>query len=205
MPCHNTAANCITDFDIDINDHITCERLGRIIGVYHSHPNGPAAFSPADIQSSEELELPFYLYDVKSQTWLNHVPSTYSPAMEGRRFVWGFEDCYETCRHHYRKLGIRLGDYDRDDTFDETDSNAILENLWKEGFELLPPTTPVQPNDALLFKIGPGNPRHLAVFLGNQRMLHHPLGMLSHIDFLTGTWLRRLKHVIRYKPGVDCV
>jgi proteasome lid subunit RPN8/RPN11 len=205
-PCTNIAADRTTNFEISKGEYLDCIRLGVVIAVYHSHPNGPASFSEWDLAVSKEAALPFYMYDVPSGEWFEYLPPTYSVKLEGRPFYWGFDDCYGTVRHYYREtLGLYLRDYDRDDNFGPSKSMAIMDHFADEGFVCFPPTEIVKPHDALLFDISKHCPQHLSVFVGNQRMFHHPLNALSHIDFLDGRYLSRLAHVLRHKTLLDSV
>lgn len=209
-PCANVAADPAAAFELSQDDHLACLKLGDVIGVYHSHPHGPAHFYQGaaadptqwtDIDIAEEAAIPFYLYDLQSGTWAEHIPASYTVQMEGRRFIWGFDDCYGTARHWYRqKLGLNLRDYDRDETFSETDSTAIMDNFAHEGFVRMDPaTTAIKLHDALLFDLTTRCPQHLAIFTAPQRMLHHPLNSLSHIDLIDGRWVSHLKHVLRHE------
>lgn len=205
FPCRNVALDPANRFEISSDDHLACLQLGDIIGVYHSHVTGPAEFSEGQVwtdkEVSEEAALPFYLYHLPSQSWKQHLPASYTVPLEGRRFLWGFEDCYETARHYFRQtLSIHLRDYDRDETFGPTKSDAIRENLHHEGFvQLNPSTTKIKLHDALLFDVSPRCPQHLGIFVSPQRMLHHPRKSLSHIDLIDGRWTSKLVSVLRHQ------
>ncbi len=203
-PCRNIAADPTKDFQISLQDQMAAMKLGRLVGVWHSHPVEPEAFSEDDLAGAERVCLPLYLYNVTAGTWLEYVPTTYSVPLEGRPFRWGFEDCYGTARHYYRQqLGLHLRDYDRDETFEKAGSNAILDNFEKEGFvRLEPDPSQIKLHDGLLFHITTANPQHLGVFQGRQGFLHHPLEKLSRIDQLDGRWLGHLKHVLRHQSQV---
>jgi len=207
FPCVNIAEDPTTNFEIAADDHLSCLKQGDVIACYHSHPNGPAVFSESDLETAEEACLPFYMYDVASQSWVEHLPDSYRVSYQGRRFIWGFEDCYSTCRHWYRQeLGLNLGDYDRDKTFDTTDSSAILDNFEKEGFVRFEVgQTEIRLHDGLLFDLKKRCPQHLAVFVSPQRMLHHPLNALSHIDLIDGRWVSHLKCILRHKSLINSV
>jgi proteasome lid subunit RPN8/RPN11 len=205
-PCRNIATTPIEDFSISQDDYLECIKLGTVMAVYHSHPTGPASFSEADLHYADEAVLPFYLYDVASGEWSEYLPPDYHVKLEGRPFYWGFDDCYGATRHYYREtLGLHLHDYDRDDTFGPTRSLAIMDHFGDERFILLPPTATIQPHDIMLFDISPRCPQHMSIFLGNQRMFHHPLNMLSKIELLSGGYIERLSHILRHKTMVVSV
>ena len=150
--CKNVSLNPEFEFEISTIDHLNCIKLGKIIGIYHSHPEGPSGFSEVDIDTAEESCLPFYMYDVKNDLWAEYIPSSYTVEIEGRPFYWGFDDCYGAARNYYRqKLGLYLKDYDRDYDFGATKSMAILENFEKEGFVKLNQNDDIRIHDALVF------------------------------------------------------
>lgn len=201
FPCQNIALDKTTDFEMSQEEYFECMKIGIPFAVYHSHPNGPSSFSPADLESSDESTMPFYLYDVKSGEWLEYIPKTYEISLEGQKFCWGINDCYGLCRNYFRQtLGIYIRDYDRDEDFGPSNSNMIMENFEKEGFVKFDlGAIDVKPHDALLFDISNRCPQHLGIFRGQQNFLHHPLGTLSRSEQLNDKWLRHLKYVLRHK------
>jgi proteasome lid subunit RPN8/RPN11 len=201
-PCTNVAANPAEEFEISADDYVRVStELGHIIGVYHSHPKGRAAFSEADIEAADEFALPLYLYAVETGEWLDYIPSTYRVELEGRQFCAGHDDCYGTVRTYFRQeLGVYLSDYDRDETSEDRNGTQILERFAVEGFVGVGSNQPIMKNDVLLFK-APGytTPQHMGVVLAGNRMLHHQMTRLSTVDDLDDKWMRRLVKVIRYQ------
>lgn len=191
-------------FEIDPQEYIAACGRGRVVGLYHSHPTGPATFSEEDLKVAREMEIPTYVYAVEDGGWASFVPEGYHVPLIGSAFAWGVADCYETVRLYYRQtLGIHLGDYDRDETFREAAPEAILQHIAAEGFTCVgTDASAIRPHDALVFST-PGHryPHHLAVYLGGNRILHHPYGALSRVDDLEGTYLARLLSVLRYVKG----
>lgn len=199
-PCKNVSReNLGENFTIDPQDYIEATHVGRIVGIYHSHPTGAASFSEADLSLAEEMELPLFLYAVETNEWTSFVPKNYELPLSGLPFNWGNFDCYELIRIYFRQIhGIYLTDYDRDETFENAEKSAITQYIEKEGFYWVPGNGPIKEHDVLLFKTpGTAYPHHLGVFLGKQRALHHPLGALSRIDTLNEKWLKRLAGVLR--------
>lgn len=210
-PCRNVTKDeegAARTFEIDCQEYIAASHLGRVCGVYHSHARSGAgaAFSEEDLAAAKEIGLPFYLYSVATQGWTSYIPPSYEVPLIGRPWIWGADDCYETVRIYYRqKLGIYLGDYDRDETFEQAEASAIVQHVKAEGFVWLPKGEPLQDNDVLLFKTpGTAYPHHLAVLTGRNVVLHHPRSKLSCHEQLNGKWLKRLEGVLRYvgKPSV---
>ncbi len=210
VPCPNVAdsAQRAHAFELAPTAFVTAASVGIPCGFYHSHPTGPAAFSDEDVDTAEELALPMYVVALNDAglppVWLSYVPRSYHVSPLGREFAWGEADCLETVRIHYRQeLGIYLTDYDRDDSFRDTQSSAIMDGFATEGFTNLgaDPTLAL-PNDVLLFNTdGRRFPHHLAVFTGRNRVLHHPYGGLSRVDDLDERWLSHLVGVLRYSQS----
>lgn len=196
--CKNIAIDPSCNFEVSTEDHMKCIGLGRIIATYHSHPYGPSAFSEHDLDMAENsFSLPSYIYSIPEKEWMEYIPKSYQVDPEGRPFVWGFQDCFETVRTHFRQNhGIYIQDYDRDESFEHARSYAIVENFEREGF-VAQPLGCIAVNDVFVFE-SMAAPQHLGIFKGNSRFLHHPLNMLSRIEIL-GRWQGRIKYILRHR------
>lgn len=202
-PCKNVALDKALEFEIDPQEYIACTLLGRPCAIYHSHPAGSlAAFSVHDLETAKEWDLPFHLYCVDEDRFLEYIPPEHKINLEGIPFCWGWHDCYSLVRDFFRQShGIYMNDYDRDETFESTDTNVIMENFEKENFHQLAGVGLIQKNDVLVFHSHRAYPQHFGIFLGSSKMLHHPLGNLSRIESITPNWQKRLQLIFRYnKP-----
>lgn len=188
-------------FEIADTEYTSLSQRARVCGIYHSHSTGgAAAFSKSDIELANVMELPIYLYVVDTGVWLSYVPPTYEVPLIGAVWSWGESDCYSLIRSYYHQTkGIYLGDYDRDETFENADHSVILQHVAAEGFTVLESNNAPAPDDVLVFTTGGGAyPHHLGVYLGGQMFVHHPIRALSRRDPLDGRWLKRLHQVLRY-------
>ncbi len=204
-PCVNIAVNPAMEFEISSVDYLDCIKKGKILAIYHSHtaasPFG-AGFTEADIDMAEEMEIPLRVYSINDNEWEEYIPENYKIPLEGQPFLWGEKDCYGLVRTFLRQeYKIYLSDYARDDTFQTSDNNIILENIEREGYYSVGSTALLKKHDILLFNSGRVNIQHMAVYIGNSRILHHPLHMLSNIEMLNQKWYNRLRHVLRYKES----
>lgn len=203
-PCTNVTQDeegSARAFEISNEEYVAAAQLGRICAIYHSHSlGGSPEFSEGDLDLAKEMGLPIYLYVVDTQRWLSYVPPTYVLNPIGQIWHWGTQDCYETVRTHYRQQkGVYLGDYDRDETFEGAAFSAITQYVTAEGFTPVSDPSLMRADDVLLFQtLGGAYPHHLGVYLGEQMVLHHPLGGLSRRDPLDGKWLKRVHQVLRY-------
>ena len=62
------------EFAIRMKDYVLADRLGDIIGIYHSHTKGDNGFSQADITISDQLELTNYLYEMETDKFYTYNP-----------------------------------------------------------------------------------------------------------------------------------
>ncbi len=205
-PCANVALDPVNDFEVAANDYVAAAVLGKVCGIYHSHPTGPAAFSDADLETARDMCLPMYLWSVEDSKMGEYIPPTYVVPLEGRQWIWGMADCYETIRIYYRQChDLYMGDYVRDDSWS---GSTIVDHIADEGFEYVQGNSPIKVGDALLFNTVTAYPQHLAVFLGAGRMLHHPLYQLSRSDQFTTCRLRhrwaRYDGRLRLTTHLDC-
>jgi proteasome lid subunit RPN8/RPN11 len=199
LECKNVAEKPSEEFEISIDDQLKVEGLGQPLAVYHSHPASSSGFSPADIESAEEIALPFYLYDVQSGDWHEFVPESYSPSAIGRSWCLGFQDCYGVVRDHFRQEhGIYMADYERDESFSHENQGVISSSYEREGF-VIAPISEVQCDDILIFKSDKVLPQHFGVYRGKNRFLHHLRNGLSCEQQLDAHWLSRLICAYRHK------
>jgi proteasome lid subunit RPN8/RPN11 len=202
-PCKNIADDKSLDFEISSEDYIICKNKGKILFIYHSHTAAStfgASFTPADIELADEIELPIRVYSITEDKWQEYIPKEYKISLIGQPFLWGEKDCFGLVRTFLRQeKGIYIGDYSRDKTFQNNNNNQILENIEKEGYYSTNSTCLLMRHDILLFTSGKLNVQHMAVYMGNSQILHHPLNMLSNIEPMNQRTLDRLKYVFRHK------
>ncbi len=205
FPCANTADDPVKRFEIDVRAHIRALHAGtELLGVYHSHVGEPEGFTEDDLEFAEHVALPQYLCNAEApDQLLNYLPPTCQPPLEGRAFTLGFHDCFELPRIYYRqKFGHYLADYERDESFRHEEQGTIMENYAREGFALLAPDPlQVREHDILMFRTERALPQHFGIFIGQNRMLHHPLNALSRAELITDRWWSRLHCIFRRDPS----
>ena len=70
----NIAEKKEEEFAIRMKDYVLADRLGDIIGIYHSHTKGDNGFYQADINISYQLELTNYLYEMETDKFYTYNP-----------------------------------------------------------------------------------------------------------------------------------
>jgi proteasome lid subunit RPN8/RPN11 len=74
LPATNTSTTPLTRYRVDPREHIALRRILRklsppltIVGVYHSHPRGPAAPSPSDVREAHVQEWAHVIVDLSGR------------------------------------------------------------------------------------------------------------------------------------------
>jgi len=202
-PCKNISFDKQNQFEISADDYLACKKRGQILSIYHSHPDNnlsEPSFSSFDLEMADEIELPFRMFSVKDNSWHEYIPKEYKLPLIGESFIWGEKDCYGLIRTFYRQeKNIYLPDFERDSSFYHENNNKILESAQKEGLEILSINNELKLHDIVLFSSGKANIQHMGIYMGNSKMLHHPLKSLSIIELLNDKWQSRFNHILRHK------
>ncbi len=204
VPCRNIGVG--TDqFVIHPEDYVRADRLGEIVGVFHSHPNLPAEPSQADKVACEASGLPWFILSFPSGQWHETQPSGYIAPLVGRAWAHGVLDCYSVIRDWYRaERGIDLPNFDRFDEWWKRGQNLYLDNFGSAGFEALGAvqSQEMEVGDVLLMQVASPVPNHAAIYLGDGLILHHLQGRLSSRDVYGGYWQKITTHILRHRTEI---
>lgn len=205
--CRNIAPDPKAHFMIDPADYGMLAQKGRVVGVWHTHPDLSPQPSDADRAGCENTELPWIILGVRKQVEgfgfegpVLIEPCGFEIPYLERPYVSGVLDCYNILLDFYkREYGIKLNDYPRIEADGRMGFSFFTERYGKEGFVRLIDQTP-QPGDVFLIQTQGDTPNHIAVYLGDDMILHHSHNRLSRRDIYGGGfWQKHTTHHLRHK------
>lgn len=185
-------------FLLDPIDYAAAEDRGEIVRIIHSHCYIGPKPSHVDLVSCEATRLPWSIVSVPNGVWHDFEPSGFRAPLVGRQWAHGTLDCYSLIRDYYMEvLKIEIPDFDREPTWWRKGGNLYLENFESAGFRSLP-ISEIQPHDVVLMQILSNVPNHGAIYLGDERILHHMNRRLSCREIWGGYYKKHTSKVLRY-------
>ena len=198
IPAKNIADNPNERFVLDPQAWIDAEAKGEITCIVHSHTNGNANFSHADIKACKQLNIPFYLLTLPIGSEAYYDPRIIQPYI-GRQWQYGATDCYALVRDWYnQELRIKLADFERGEVgeWENQTWNKFVENFAHQGF--IKVSESIKKHDVILMQISSPNPNHIGVIINESGyMLHHLYGRLSEEALFGGYWEKTCISVLR--------
>ena len=198
-PCRNLSPEPSHFFTIDPDDYASAEEAGEVTAVVHSHPTTPPQPSQADLMACEAGGgLPWFIVNPKTGAWGTCSPSGYRAPLIGREWVWGVSDCWTLVRDWYGEQGITLPDWRRPISHEQFEADPLFARHWDEaGFKRVDVAS-IRAGDAIFMDLSGTGLNHIAVYIGDQRILHHVgPGRLSSLDIYGGYWQKATGYVGR--------
>jgi cell wall-associated NlpC family hydrolase len=124
----------------------------------------------------------------------------------GRPYVDGENHCYKLARDFFRdNFDLELGDYVIPTNWDARKLDLIGKIHEKEGFEKVPDWSikSLRPGDVLCIAVRSNNANHLAIYVGNNEIIHHPLAQLSRVESIGDFYLMSTMYVLRHPAVPD--
>jgi proteasome lid subunit RPN8/RPN11 len=199
-PCQNLAPTADDFFLLDPADYADAEDAGEVVAVFHSHPKTPATPSDADRLGCTKSGLRWYIVNPGTLAWSEIAPSDYKAPLIGRQWVWSISDCWTLVRDWYKETwDLDLPDWERPLDMDGFTTNPMFDGCWKEAGFVEVPLETMQVGDAILMSLD-GSPglNHVAVYVGDQQILHHIRGRLSSRDIYGGYYQKQTGRVLRH-------
>lgn len=197
VPCGNRADDPLEEFRIAPEDYAAAEDRGEIVGVCHSHPDATSRPSDRDVAMCNGGEVPWHILSWPEGDLRTIVPQ--EAPLIGRPFVHGTDfDCYGLIRDWYRQeRGVELPRFPHDRYWWELGENLYLDHYRDAGFEAVTDGS-LQVGDVILMQVQSPVINHGAIYLGDNRILHHLFGRLSGVDVWGGYWAERTRLVVRF-------
>lgn len=204
--CENSAPEPYSRFRISSEEYLRCLGLGKIIGIWHTHTDEDAKPSEADRSACEGTGVPWYIIAVNkdgdSLVFSDPEsidPNGYQTPYIGRPYVYGIHDCYTlVCDYYKREYGIEMNrDYPRIDEWWKKGYDFFTENFERENFVTV--SDEPQVGDVFLLQMGSTVASHVAIYLGDDIILHHCHGRLSRRDVYGGMWSKHTVRHLRHK------
>lgn len=168
----NSASNPLVEFAVIPTQWR--EVASGCAALVHSHPDGPAYPSEADMRTQIALGIPFGIVVSTPQgaggyfEWGGNRPS-----LCDRPFRHGVTDCYGLIRDYFsEQLGIVLQDYARGWEWWEEGKNLYLELFSEAGFYRVR-NEDLQAGDMIMFRLRGEKPAHAGLYIGNGEIMHH--------------------------------
>jgi proteasome lid subunit RPN8/RPN11 len=199
-PCQNLAPTADDFFLLDPADYADAEDAGEVVAVFHSHPKTPATPSDADRLGCTKSGLRWYIVNPGTLAWSEIAPSDYKAPLIGRQWVWSISDCWTLVRDWYKETwDLDLPDWERPLDMDGFTTNPMFDGCWKEAGFVEVPLETMQVGDAILMSLdGSSGLNHVAVYVGEQQILHHIRGRLSSRDIYGGYYQKQTGRVLRH-------
>lgn len=157
--------------------------LTRTTALVHSHPDGYAAPSAADMRTQIEMAVPSIIVVTNGSNCI--APFAFGDQLgdiplEDRIFRHGVTDCYNGIRDYCKqKRGIILPNFPRDWEWWNEGGNLYNDHFAEAGFEMIQADTSaevmqrIQPDDVFLLSMRSQVPNHGGIYLGDGLIYHH--------------------------------
>ena len=197
FPAKNISNTPEDDFIIDPESYADAEDTGTIIGICHSHPNLGPTPSEADKAGCEASGIPWHILSWPGNQLHSWEPNGYEAPLIGRQFSYGILDCCTLVKDFYKKeLNIDFECFQGQDGWWDKGENRYLDNYAEQGFIQV---DEFKKYDIFLIKLVSPVPNHAAIYLGDNKILHHVHGRLSNREPYGGYWRKHTTHILRHK------
>jgi len=197
VPCTNVYEKPEESFIIDPKEYAKASDRGLIKYIVHSHPNADATPSEVDKEECNKSGIPWIIVSYPGAKIITINPDGYTRPLIGREFIHGISDCYTLIRDYYHQvLHIEIPDFERVDNWWELGENLYLDNFEKAGFVKV---SNLQKHDVILMQFFSNTVNHGAVYVGDNKILHHVYKRASREELYTDYWRRRTICIVRHK------
>lgn len=195
VECKNVSVEPEHNFLIGADDYAETMNKGEIVGCWHTHCNTDPTPSDADKQGCENTEVVWYIGSVMKndagelQFYGLEVlkPCGFMMPLVGRPYAYGVFDCF-TCLRDYYKTEFNIDLPDKTRSENPWDEDPDFCTHWAEELGFVRTGGIPKKGDIFLIQTGVENSDHVAVYVGDDKILHHMRGRLSRHDIYGGSY-----------------
>lgn len=190
-PAHNISDNPSEQVEIHPEDTKNAYKSQRMLAIYHSHTViSEPKFSEMDVAYSDTLDLPMFMYSLRTDSFYFYRSRESVPPLVGRQFIIGYSDCASLVTDYYLKnFAIRIPFVER--TLESMRSGLAKTGdvLCNNGFQIVKGINDLKTGDILAFKVGGSSDiNHVGIHEGNGWLLHHPFNSSSLVTRIPSDW-----------------
>lgn len=194
LPARNVAKDTEAHFEVDRETMLKALDSGRLRWIYHSHERG-AAPSSHDRMSCDRIAIPFLIVGMDG-TLDVLMPDVRWASLTGKEWVLGSSDCLSLALDYFAFVhGIDLVRPTMG-LWPPRNGDPFTRGFESLGFERVK-NEDVRASDVLTMRLDWPRANHLAVYVGDGRILHHLQGKLSRVDALApyeNDWVRTYRY-----------
>ena len=198
VECKNVSDDPENNFLIAPSEYLEVESKGKIVGCWHTHCDIPPNASDADKQGCINTQVPWFIGSVYKEgvkfrfEGLKEVrpDNGYKAPLIGRPYSYGVFDCFSLARDYFKQvLGIDIPNIPRVEQIWKTEDD-YMHRMAANVFDLvrLPDGTPPHIGDVFFIQTGTFGADHIAIYVGNDRILHQMRNKLSKEDTYGGSY-----------------
>lgn len=189
-----------------------------VYAIWHTHVDDlyPLTASQTDIAACNATGVDWIILDVKTSVsgdlefgeFFHISPVDESESYLERPYIYGVRDCFTLVRDYYKgefniDIDFRADGYPEKTSWNQDGINMLAESYSEAGFIRLIDVEPVI-GDLFLIQMGSPVPDHIAIYVGDDKILHHCLGRLSKIDVYGGGFFHKhTTHILRHNQLME--
>lgn len=201
IKCKNISRNKSEFFEISPVDFLkTKKSFDKILYIYHSHTNKNFNFSLTDKIYAENLCINSILYSCISKSFYFHEANSFKNQYTGRFYIHKKYDCFTLVEDFFKNEFNFIFNYDKSlylDNQKDINIKEIVFNFYRQnGFSPINEKT-VKEYDILLMNGIFGEASHFAIYIGNDKILHHPINKFSRIEEYSKYYKKNTNYIFR--------
>lgn len=202
IKCDNMSINPEESFLLSIPQVKKFAQNFKIVGYYHSHPKDNPV-GDIDIMVSEKTKLNCIMFNCVTNQFSEYIPKGIFISYLNRPFLYGIFDCLTLIIDYYQnQLNLKVNDIDHPHRINpylgkDVKAPILKEHFINNGFQ---EAGTLKKHDVILTKTYQmKTPTHCLVYLGENKILHHPAGQFSLKEEYNNSLKQRAVHILRHK------